>query len=364
MINHFQWKQSANLGLLLLALTTSCVRGGEPLPENATDAAPTSLVSEYVNLEPPPPPSTDQVSQPNAAVTAPNLRVLPWAGFKAAITYTFDDSQPSQIEHWPELQAAGVPMTFFVNPSNNWQAGYDAAWTEVAAAGNELGNHTWSHCHSTLADCKAIGTQAEEIDQTTAYITEHLGVDAVYSFAAPFGDTGWNVEAAPRFLLGRGVRSGQVPASGQADWYNLPVFSVAAGQTASDFDAAIDRTRSQGRWCIFMFHSILPTKNNWYAGVQISDITTSLAYGKSLGDIWMDTMVNIGSYARAQQMFEALTPNANTWTWTLPAHFPPGKVLRVMVDGGTLSQNGVPLAWDSHGYYQVALDAGTLTWSP
>jgi hypothetical protein len=31
-------------------------------------------------------------------VTAPNLRVLPWAGFKAAVTFTFDDSQPSHTK--------------------------------------------------------------------------------------------------------------------------------------------------------------------------------------------------------------------------------------------------------------------------
>lgn len=61
---------------------------------------------------------------------------------------------------------------------------------------------------------------------------------------------------------------------------------------------------------------------------------------------------------------EGLAPSGNSWTSTLPAHFPPGKVLRVTVDGGTLSLGGTSLAWDSHGYYEVALDAGILTWSP
>ena len=42
----------------------------------------------------------------------------------------------------------------------------------------------------------------------------------------------------------------------------------------------------------------------------------------------------------------------------------PGHFLRVTVDGGTLSQNGQALVWDGHGYYEVALDAGTLTWAP
>ena len=46
------------------------------------------------------------------------------------------------------------------------------------------------------------------------------------------------------------------------------------------------------------------------------------------------------------------------WTWTLPENFPPGKYLRVKVDGGTLTQGAAALPWVTHGYYEVALDAG------
>jgi hypothetical protein len=52
-----------------------------------------------------------------------------------------------------------------------------------------------------------------------------------------------------------------------------------------------------------------------------------------------------------------------TWRWTLPPNFPPGRKLRVVVDGGTLTQNGMPLSWDRHGYYEVALDAQSLSWT-
>ena len=316
------------------------------------------------SLDLPPAPATSNVPQPSRSVTKPNLRVLPWAGFKAALTYTFDDSQPSQMEHWPELKATGVPMTFFLNPSAHWQTGYDANWTAVATAGSELGNHTGSHCHADLSGCMPVGTQADEIDQVTTYIVSHLGGNAVYAFAAPFGDTGWNTYAAPRFLIGRGVVSGLVAASGVSDWYNLPIFPVTAGQSATDFNAGIDSARSQGRWSIFMYHSILPTTNNWYAGVEIADITASLTYAKSLGDVWLDSFTAVGAYARAQQVLERVAPDVNTWTWALPDHFPPGKVLRVTVDGGSLSQGGTALVWDSHGYYQIALDAKSLTWKP
>ena len=59
-----------------------------------------------------------------------------------------------------------------------------------------------------------------------------------------------------------------------------------------------------------------------------------------------------------------MSGDTTTWTWSLPAHFPPGQTLRVTVDGGTLSQDGEPLTWDGHGYYEIALDAGMLTHEP
>src|SRR3954463_8763256 len=75
-----------------------------------------------------------------------NLRVLDWAGFRGAVTYTFDDSQPSQIEHYAELQAAGVPMTFYLSSGwENTSPQYVATWQQAVRDGHEIGNHTVHH---------------------------------------------------------------------------------------------------------------------------------------------------------------------------------------------------------------------------
>ncbi|XYI04306.1 hypothetical protein ACMHYB_07005 [Sorangium sp. So ce1128] len=70
----------------------------------------------------------------------------------------------------------------------------------------------------------------------------------------------------------------------------------------------------------------------------------------------------------AQKALSSVTPTTSgsdrTWRWTLPAHFPPGKYLRVKVDGGTLKQGGRTLQWNDHGYYEIALDEGSVTLSP
>ena len=78
--------------------------------------------------------------------------------------------------------------------------------------------------------------------------------------------------------------------------------------------------------------------------------------------------LDVSSAAAAQKIVAAVTPvtagSSQTYTWTLPANFPTGKVLRVKVDGGTLTQGGTALTWSEHGYYEVSLYAGSLTLSP
>ena len=172
--------------------------------------------------------------------------------------------------------------------------------------------------------------------------------------------------------MNRGVGSGSVAPIDNTDPFNLPCHAAVASETVDIFDSAIDSGRSSGRWLILLVHTIMPTAANWYAPIDISVVTGSAAHAQSPGDMWIDTMVNVGAYWRGQKVVSAATPVASgsgqtatqTWTWTLPEHFPPGKHLRVTVDGGTVSQDGTTAPWDSHGYYEIALDAGALTVSP
>ncbi len=315
----------------------------------------------------PVPPGPGDVEPPSG--TGANLRVLPWAGFAAAVTYTFDDAQPSQVEHFAELDAAGVPLTFYINTSNSWIAGYDATFQSAVASGHEIGNHTANHCHIDLTECTTnLGSIDAEIDDCSTYIETHFGQAGTWTMAYPYGDTGYVPYAESRFFLARGVNSGTVAPGGTQNPLTLPTIAAAGGETADVFNGHIDSAREQGRWLNFLFHSILPTTQNWYAGVDIASITGSIDHAKELEDVWIDTMVNVGAYWLGQRALEAVTPTTSgdttTWTWTLPAHFPPGQTLRVVVDGGTLSQDGSPLVWDGHGYYEIALDPGTLTHEP
>ncbi len=320
----------------------------------------------------PVPPGPGGVAQP--AGTPGGLTVLDWAGFKSAVSWTFDDSQPSQIAHYLELAQVGIPMTFYISTGNSTEANYDNIWTRAVADGSEIGNHTVHHCHANLTGCSfgtATGTLEDELDQASAYIAQHYPAQGgCWTAASPFGDTGYDTADSSRFLVNRGVPGGTIPATGATDPYNLPIYLAQTGDTAAIFGSQIDAAHSAGRWLIILVHTISPTSDNWYNPVAITDVTGGMSHGVALGDVWNDSVVHVAAYWLGQKLLAAATPvtdgatQAQTWTWTLPAHFPPGRYLRVTVTGGTPSQGGVPLSWNDHGYYEVALDAGSLTLSP
>lgn len=309
--------------------------------------------------------------QPRPAGTRAKLRVLDWAGMRAAVSYTFDDAQPSQSEHLDELLATGAPMTeYIVSSAMQTAPDFVSSWRKAGKAGWELGNHTGHHCPFGQA-CGGLARfdAASDIDAAERVITGTLKAPGVWTLAYPFGDTRWREATEPRVFLARGVQPGSVAPHG-GDRYNLPVFPVAQGQVARDFDQGVDSARAQRHWLIFMFHSLRPTKADWFAGVETSDVVANVRRTQGLRDVWIGTLADVGAYWVGQQIVEAAVAKADnpdtpqTWRWAVPAHFPPGRMLRVRVDGGTLSQGGQDLPWDAHGFYTVALDAGELSWRP
>ena len=316
-----------------------------------------------------------------------DLKVLDWAGFRGAVSYTLDDSQPSHVEHYAELQATGIRMTFYVNEdtaANDLQV-----WQQIVADGHEVANHTLDHCRAPTAatpqlnscafgpaqpNAPAGATPDTEIDQNSAWIESELGADGVWTMATPYGDGNWDAFARPRFLVNRGVHQGMVAPNDHSDPFDLPCYMAGATQdggidaSPATFNQLIDTARATDQWMTFLFHSILPTQANWYGAVDISSIVASIDHVKALQDVWVDPMVSVGAYWRAQALFDATTPvvrgPVTTWRWTLPPNFPPGQFLRVTVRGGELLQGAKRLIWDEHGYYEVALDKGTLTLIP
>jgi peptidoglycan/xylan/chitin deacetylase (PgdA/CDA1 family) len=333
-----------------------------------------------------PAPGAGGVAKPSG--TAGNLQVLDWAGFAAAVSYSFDDAFPSQVaaDNYAVIHATGVPVTYYVVPSQVAQ--HLDAWKQALADGNELGNHTANHCKvdgtGKLSTCLYGGTPAagstalSQITDANTYLEETVGAPGVWTLASPYGDANWNAPTeAAHMLLNREVDySGQklgVPAGDLTKQFHVPSVLFGnqyggLGDTAEVIEGRIDTVRSNKLWSIFLFHSLAPmdpTDASTCCVVPAANVATSLDYLKSLGDVWGGTVVDVGAYWVGQYLVahaaQTTSGDKTTWTWTLPDNFPPGKCVRVKVDGGTLSQGTDELVWDEHGFYEVALDAGELT---
>jgi peptidoglycan/xylan/chitin deacetylase (PgdA/CDA1 family) len=77
--------------------------------------------------------------------SAPALEVLPWNGHQAAVSLTFDDGNPSQLDvAIPELNKYGFHGTFFLI-ANHLDRLDD--WKKASAQGHEIGNHSLDHKH-------------------------------------------------------------------------------------------------------------------------------------------------------------------------------------------------------------------------
>jgi peptidoglycan/xylan/chitin deacetylase (PgdA/CDA1 family) len=298
------------------------------------------------------------------------ITILNWAGFTAAESWTFDDSQPSQIQHYAEVQAVGVPVTYYIVTGENGDApNYDATWTEAANAGDELGNHTQDHCQANLTNCMvspSTGNLATELDDATSYILAHYPQKGVWTGASPYGDTGYDADASTRFLIYRGVQGGRMLPNDSTNPFDVPCHMAAQGETAAQFNVVTDAARNAGAWQIFLIHSITPTTALWYNPVAVTDVTGAMTYANQTGDTWVDSVVDIGAYWRGLKTLAAVKPvksgTTTTWTWTLPANFPTGKFLRVVIPGdSTLSQNGVTITENTNGFFSVSLDEGSLT---
>jgi len=372
-------KKSVRLVWLIVVLITACSAPpiNTPVPSTETQepnfiATPTALPAiEKSAVSGLPYPQTSDIPQPDGAPGT--LTVLDWAGFKAAVSYTFDDSQPSQVAHYAELVAQGVPMTFYVNKGwSGTSSNFVETWTQAADDGNEIGNHTVSHSHANLSDTGTgsgpLASQSLEISENADYITSTLSHQPVWSFAAPYGDRGWAPYAKEHYFVDRGVAYGTIAPLDSTDPFNLPVYMANGDETEKVLNAEIDLARKGGRWLIFLFHALLPTSQNWYAGVDVANVTGSMYHGRAAPDTWIDALYNVAAYWMGQKIRSQVEPvvsgNDYIWNWTLPAHFPTGTYLRVTVSGGTVSQNGVVLPWDPHGFYEISLDAGSLTVSP
>jgi len=290
-------------------------------------------------------PSTTGVAKPSGA--AGGLKVLDWAGFKGAVSFTFDDNTPSQIPNYNALKATGAHFTWFVVGS--WLSGNSSTITSyknTIADGQELANHTYSH---------QSGGNQSDLMMNESFIMSNFGVNA-NSMAAPNCDQSWSSVAPSVLFQNRGPCSGNAATVAPRDStspFLLPAYLPATGEAASTMTASFQ----SGKWRIFVIHGF-DSQNGTYQPVPIGNVTSAMTSAVS-GGYWAEGITNVGAYWQGQKLIS--TSSTTSATWTLPAKFPKNMCLRVTTSGGTVTQKGQTIPWDDHGYYQISLDAGEVT---
>jgi hypothetical protein len=315
--------------------------GTAGMPSSGGSGGGTAATCDNLSLAP----GKTGMAKPSGA--AGGLKVLDWAGFTGAVSYTFDDNTPSQMPDYSQLKATGGHFTWFVVGS--WLSSSTSLipqYKATLADGQEIASHTYSH--------NSAGSQSD-LQQNETYLTTNFGVTA-NSMAAPNCDASWASVAPNIMFQNRGPCGTSQPTVSPRDStspFQLPAYLPDAGASAT----TLSGTYQTGKWRIFVIHGF-DSQGGTYQPVPIANVSAAMTTAVSSG-YWTEGITNVGAYWQGQKLISAsATTNA---TWTLPAHFPKNMCVRITTSGGNVTQKGVTIPWDDHGYYQISLDAGEVT---
>jgi len=234
-------------------------------------------------------------------------------GKRVAVSLSFDDARPSQIDvGLPLFDKYGVKATFYVNP-RSIEKRLDG-WKKAAASGHEIGNHTSSHpctvnypfsSKNALEGYTARRMEAE-LDGASADIQRLLGIKPA-TFAYPCGQKfigrGEDVESyvplvARRFLAGRGYRDEGANDPAACDLAQVMGMESDA-LTFDQMKSLVDTAAAEAGWLVFAGHEIgQPGRQT----TQAADLERFLRYARDpASGIWVDTVQAIGNYIRAQR---------------------------------------------------------------
>jgi len=234
------------------------------------------------------------------------------AGKKAAVSLTFADARPSQIDNGLEiLDHYGVKATFYVIPSTV-EKRLDG-WKKAVANGHEIGNHTMTHpcsgnylwARKALENC-TLETIEQDMEEANIAIQRLLGVRPTtfaYPCAQTFVGRGTQIKSyvpvvARKFDVGRNVGD---------QCLNDPAFCDLAQVYCMTLDyldieqamSLIDRAAKNGQWLIFTGHEVN------HSGDQTVRIETLEAICKYASDpateLWFDRVDVIGKYIAKQR---------------------------------------------------------------
>ena len=229
-------------------------------------------------------------------------------GARAAISLSFDDARPSQLDVGiPALDAHNAKATFYVTVQAMKLRLDD--WKRVVANGHEIGNHTMNHpCsgnyewmrHEHILESYTIERIEQDIGAAQDAIRETLGVTA-RTFAYPCGQKFVGREfmtrsyvpiIAKRFIIGRGFND--TTANDPAYFDRAQTLGVDMDMKSfDDLKPQIDAAIARGAWLVLVGHDVgkLPTRQT----TLVETIDAICGFCRE-NDVWLDSVYGVASY--------------------------------------------------------------------
>ena len=231
-------------------------------------------------------------------------------GKRAAVSLTFDDARPSQVDTGLALLARlDARATFYVVPVH--VEAKLAGWKKLVASGHEIGNHSVRHpctgnfewSRDAALEDYTLDRMREELVEANRRLEAMLGVTPV-TFAYPCGQTfvgrGRATQSyvpliAELFLVGRGWLD-ETP--------NDPLYHDSAqvsgmSMDRMDFPAAkamVESAREAGQWLVLAGHEIGHTGGQTTRIEMLERLVPFLQ--DPANEIWFETVETVARYLK------------------------------------------------------------------
>jgi peptidoglycan/xylan/chitin deacetylase (PgdA/CDA1 family) len=243
-----------------------------------------------------------------------NTKTFRWPkGRRAAMSISWDDARPSQIEVGvPILDRYGIKGTFYTLPRN--MTGRLKKWRAAAARGHEIGNHTIKHpcmgnfitwqTPETMLENYTLRRMEKEILEASRVLERAVGVRPT-SFAYPCAQTyvGRGVRlrsyiplVAKHFEVGRSCFSETYASPERCDLAQVPSIDFD-NKTFKQLRALVDAAAADGCWLVITGHEV--GNGRVKQTTSASALRKLCAYLNSRPEIWVDTVTAVGRHIGA-----------------------------------------------------------------
>ena len=288
-----------------------------------------------------------------AVAYAAPITTVPWDGHPGAVSFTFDDSEISQLNNLGEYfeKNQDIKVTFFMTGGMN--AGNQSKYFPMAAKGHEIGNHSKTHSDLT----KSNDLKGEITDYK--YTLESKGDFEVVSFATPYCYYNDAVEAeiAKAHIVNRNCQ-GAI----KYKWNEEPVWERISSDcyqgNTQQSKGNMSEAKQLNAWTVQLNHGVDGAGFGY--GITPSDMISIMDEAKAQG-LWRAPMGRVAAYYRAHFVIDKATSTEIdggfkvTWTSPHPA-MPKSVPLRVKIEGAkgkTVKQKGKEIQAESDGSYVI-----------